>query len=107
MPILLGGKVADGAWDALTDYYKKETDKKDKTPQKGPPEATPAQAAAAAARDEKANTVARSPAANPRSLSNKGFSDAPLVMHTDDKTGEKILGRVDPETGEFQPEIQK
>lgn len=107
MPIMLGGKLLDGAWDALLDHYKGAEEKKAVTPQKGT--AGAADKAAKAAEKEMnwtsnqgtgaTNVTGQTSADKAYELNNRT-----RVMQTDPKTGKMVVGTIDPATDKFVPD---
>jgi hypothetical protein len=94
MPIMTGGKLLDGAWDALLDHYKGAEQKKAVTPQKGTAGAAkpPVNAAKQQADDMQASAQAAE------------FNSRTRVMQTDPKTGKDVVGTIDPATDKFVPD---
>jgi hypothetical protein len=94
MPIMTGGKILDGAWDALLDHYKGAEQKKAVTPQKGT--AGAAKPPVNTAKQQASDTQASAQAAE--------FNGRTRVMQTDPKTGKDVVGTIDPATDKFVPD---
>ena len=94
MPIMTGGKLLDGAWDALLDHYKGAEKKKAVTPQKG----------TAGSPKPPVNTAQQQAADAQASAQSDEFNSRTRVMQTDPKTGKDVVGTIDPTTDKFVPD---